>query len=134
MGMLTILFGEKKEPTFKDVQSQVMKFARENDMGEMEAGKMLRRELKRYDIPYPKGMATDEEFKKQLQDKGDKPAKAKKARGGMSQKAKMAKGGMANGKTHMYVAGGAVTDNAGLRALRASGPKGMEAYKKITGN
>jgi hypothetical protein len=46
----------------------------------------------------------------------------------------MAKGGMANGKTHMYVAGGAVTDNAGLRALRASGPKGMEAYKKITGN
>ena len=78
-------------------------------------------------------MATDEEFKKQLQDKGDKPAKTKKARGGMPQKAKMAKGGMANGKAHMYVAGGAVTDNAGLRALRASGPKGMEAYKKITG-
>ena len=56
MGMLTILFGEKEQPTFKDVQSKVMKFARENDMGEMAAGKMLRRELKRYDIPYPKGM------------------------------------------------------------------------------
>ena len=47
---------------------------------------------------------------------------------------KMAYGGMANGKKHMYLNKGAVvTDNAGLRALRASGPKGMEAYKKITG-
>ena len=47
---------------------------------------------------------------------------------------KMAYGGMANGKKHMYLNKGAVvTDNAGLRALRASGPKGMEAYKNITG-
>jgi len=46
----------------------------------------------------------------------------------------MAYGGMANGKKHMYLNKGAVvTDNAGLRALRASGPKGMEAYKNITG-
>ena len=45
----------------------------------------------------------------------------------------MAMGGMANGKKHMYLFnGGAVKDNAGLRALRASGPKGMEAYNKIT--
>ena len=50
-----------------------------------------------------------------------------------SKKAEMMRGGMANGKMHMYSAGGAVTDNAGLRALKASGPKGMEAYKKITG-
>lgn len=48
-------------------------------------------------------------------------------------KAEMAYGGMANGKKHMYSAGGSVKDNPGLRALRASGPKGMEAYKKITG-
>jgi len=48
-------------------------------------------------------------------------------------KAAMAKGGMANGKQHMYAAGGSVTDNPGLKALRASGPKGMQAYKKITG-
>ena len=48
-------------------------------------------------------------------------------------KAEMAYGGMANGKKHMYSGGGAVTDNAGLRALKASGPKGMEAYKNITG-
>ena len=47
----------------------------------------------------------------------------------------MAMGGMANGKKHMYLSnGGAVKDNAGLRALRSSGPKGMEAYNKITKN
>ena len=46
----------------------------------------------------------------------------------------MAYGGMSGGKKHMYVAGGNVTDNPGLKALRASGPKGMEAYKKITGS
>lgn len=52
----------------------------------------------------------------------------------MMEKTKMAYGGMANGKKHMYLNKGAVvTDNAGLRALRASGPKGMEAYKNITG-
>lgn len=45
----------------------------------------------------------------------------------------MAYGGMVKGKKHMYAAGGSVTDNAGLRALKASGPKGMQAYKKITG-
>ena len=49
-------------------------------------------------------------------------------------KPEMMMGGMANGKKHMYAAGGDVTDNAGLRALKASGPKGMQAYKKITGN
>ena len=50
-----------------------------------------------------------------------------------SKKAEMMRGGIANKKVHMYAAGGSVTDNAGLRALKASGPKGMEAYKKITG-
>ena len=47
---------------------------------------------------------------------------------------KMAYGGMSGGKKHMYVAGGNVTDNPGLKALRESGPKGMEAYKNITGS
>jgi hypothetical protein len=46
-------------------------------------------------------------------------------------KTKMMRGGMANGKEHMYSAGGVVND--GLRALKASGPKGMEAFNKITG-
>tara|TARA_S200002703_G_scaffold17815_1_gene14558 strand:+ start:856 stop:1086 length:231 start_codon:yes stop_codon:yes gene_type:complete len=49
-------------------------------------------------------------------------------------KAEMAYGGMSGGKKHMYSAGGSVTDNPGLKALKASGPKGMEAYNKITGN
>ena len=42
-------------------------------------------------------------------------------------KAEMAYGGMSGGKKHMYSAGGSVTDNPGLKALRASGPGGMEA-------
>ena len=47
---------------------------------------------------------------------------------------KMAYGGMSGGKKHMYLSpGGAVKDNPGLKALRASGPKGLEAYNKITG-
>ena len=49
-------------------------------------------------------------------------------------KTQMMRGGMANGKPHMYLSNGGVVDNAGLRALKASGPKGLEAYKKITGN
>jgi hypothetical protein len=135
MDMLTILFGKKKKPTFKEVQSQVMEYARENELSETEAGKILRTQLKKNDIAYPKGMASDAEFKKQLQDKGDPVTKKKqaKARGGVVKKTQMAKGGLANGKQHMYVAGGSVTDNAGLRALKASGPGGMEAYNKITG-
>ena len=49
-------------------------------------------------------------------------------------KAQMMRGGMANGKQHMYAAGGSVSENPGLKALKASGPKGMKAYNKIMGN
>ena len=59
--------------------------------------------------------------------------KKKKSKPPQSKKAQMMKGGMASGKQHMYVAGGSVTDNPGLKALKASGPKGMKAYKNITG-
>lgn len=45
-------------------------------------------------------------------------------------KPEMAYGGMSGGKKHMYAAGGAVTDNPGLRALKKASP---EAYNKITG-
>lgn len=62
----------------------------------------------------------------------DKKIAEKKAQGGYV--SKMYSGGMANGKMHMYLGGdSSVKDNAGLRALKASGPRGMEAYKKITG-
>jgi hypothetical protein len=119
MAMLTILFGEQKKPTFKEVQKKVMKFARENDMGDMEASRMLRSELKKFDIPLPKSMATEKQFKKQQQ---DKPRKTKKA--------KMAYGGMANGKKHMYLNnGGSVKDlNPGLEALNKVRP---DVVKKI---
>tara|TARA_Y100000114_G_scaffold64244_1_gene58833 strand:- start:27 stop:398 length:372 start_codon:yes stop_codon:yes gene_type:complete len=119
MGMLTILFGEQKKPTFKEVQKKVMKFARENDMGDMEASRMLRSELKKFGIPLPKSMATEKQFKKQQQ---DKPRKTKKA--------EMAYGGMANGKKHMYLNnGGSVKDlNPGLQALNKVRP---DVVKKI---
>ena len=119
MGMLTILFGEQKKPTFKEVQKKVMKFARENDMGDMKASRMLRSELKKFGIPLPKSMATEKQFKKQQQ---DKPRKTKKA--------EMAYGGMANGKKHMYLNnGGSVKDlNPGLQALNKVRP---DVVKKI---
>ena len=44
-------------------------------------------------------------------------------------KAEMAYGGTAMGKKHFYVAGGSVTLNPGLKALRKSSP---EAFAKIT--
>tara|TARA_E500000318_G_scaffold73914_1_gene68565 strand:- start:39 stop:365 length:327 start_codon:yes stop_codon:yes gene_type:complete len=65
---------------------------------------------------------------------GVKPPKKKPAEPKKKKKTEMAYGGMASGKKHMYVAGGMVTDNPGLKALKASGPKGMEAYNKITKN
>lgn len=45
-------------------------------------------------------------------------------------KTAMMRGGMANGKQHMYAAGGMVKENPGLKALKKASP---EAYKKITG-
>lgn len=45
-------------------------------------------------------------------------------------KTAMARGGMAYGKEHMYVAGGSVQMNPGLKALKAASP---ETYNKITG-
>jgi len=53
-----------------------------------------------------------------------RPSKKKK-----NKKAEMAYGGMSGGKRHMYSAGGSVTDNPGLRALKKASP---EAYNKIT--
>ena len=49
----------------------------------------------------------------------------------IADKTVMKDGGMAYGKKHMYAAGGSVTMNSGLRALKAKSP---EAFNKITGN
>ena len=48
-----------------------------------------------------------------------------------ARKSAMKDGGMAYGKKHMYAAGGSVTMNPGLKALKAKSP---ETFKKITGN
>tara|TARA_A200000113_G_scaffold14405_1_gene12986 strand:+ start:56 stop:415 length:360 start_codon:yes stop_codon:yes gene_type:complete len=97
--------------------SQLMKMTKGMDESEVESsglGKLLRAAKKREDAPKKEAAAK---------------RKITKAEG----KTKMMRGGMANKKEHFYVGGGSVTDNAGLRALKNSGPKGMEAYKKITG-
>mgnify|MGYP003108905968 CR=1 FL=1 len=125
-------------PTFEEIRDKAMEFARKNNLDEVEAQKHLRRKLKQAGVTLPPSMATDEEFKQQMKEteefernRRNKKRKQNNARGGMAKKAQMMKGGMANGKVHMYSAGGSVTDNAGLRALRASGPKGRAAYNKI---
>lgn len=59
-------------------------------------------------------------------------AEMKKGKPIKTDKSKMMRGGMANGKEHMYAAGGVVND--GLKALKASGPKGLEAYNNIMKN
>ena len=66
--------------------------------------------------------------------RGSSVMKEEKTRGsGIAEgKTKMAYGGMAGGKRHMYVAGGSVKMNPGLLALKKSGPKGLQAFNKIT--
>jgi hypothetical protein len=47
---------------------------------------------------------------------------------GKMNKREMGYGGSVGGKKHLYVGGGSVTDNAGLRALKKASP---EAYMNI---
>ena len=68
--------------------------------------------------------------KKQAEEAKGKKTKKRKQTGMADRKAAMMRGGMANGKQHMYAAGGSVTENPGLKALKKASP---EAYKKITG-
>tara|TARA_X000001382_G_scaffold16319_1_gene10300 strand:- start:22 stop:390 length:369 start_codon:yes stop_codon:yes gene_type:complete len=103
-----------------EVKAKAKKYGQENpDKSDAEVAELFAPSLKR---------AERKQAEKALK-RGKKTAEAKRK----MTKAEMAYGGMANGKKHMYSGGGAVTDNAGLRALKASGPKGMEAYKNITG-
>ena len=103
-----------------EVRAKAKKYGQENpDKSDAEVAELFAPSLKR---------AERKQAEKALK-RGKKTAEAKRK----MTKAEMAYGGMANGKKHMYSGGGAVTDNAGLRALKASGPKGMEAYKNITG-
>ena len=123
MGLLDFL-KDKEITTFEQAQSEAMRRAREADLDEFDAEALLRRILRQNNIATPKSMA-------KKQDPSGRINTDAKAKGGVAKKAQMMKGGMANGKTHMYSAGGSVQDNAGLRALKASGPKGRAAYNKI---
>ena len=108
-----------------EVRAKAKKYGQENpDKSDAEVAELFAPSLKR---------AERKQAEKALK-RGKKTAEAKRTITKAEGKTKMAYGGMANGKKHMYLNKGAlVTDNAGLRALKASGPKGMEAYKKITG-
>ena len=112
--------------TFKQVQREVMEMARKTGMDEVDAIATLRKRLKSEGIPLPKSMATDEQYKKQQESfaKGDPVSKQNAdAIDKQFKKAEMKNGGMAYGKKHMYVAGGDVKINPGLKALQREAPE-----------
>ena len=113
MGFLDFITG-KEIKTFEQAQEEAMRIGRENDLTDEQTAITLKRILRKNKISMPENTQN-------------------KARGGMAKKAQMMRGGIANGKQHMYAAGGSVTENPGLKALKASGPKGMKAYNKIMG-
>jgi len=122
--VMEALQGEKK--TFKQVQSETMKTARENDLSEGQTETLLRRNLRKEGIPLPKSMAKKQEFSKGGDTKkvpvisiGVGMAEMRKGKDKKGKTAMM-RGGMANGKEHMYAAGGSVND--GLKALAKTRP------------
>ncbi len=115
------LKGEKK--TFKQVQSETMKTARENDLSESQAETLLRRNLRKEGIALPKSMAKKQKYSKGGDAKKVPVIAISVGMGKMKKpekKTAMMRGGMANGKEHMYAAGGVVND--GLKALAKTRP------------
>ena len=51
--------------TFKEIQAKTMNDARKQGLSEEEAISLLRSRLKRAGVPFPKSMATDEEYREQ---------------------------------------------------------------------
>ena len=80
-------------------------------------------------ISMKKAGKTPKEISEHMKKGGVATKKKKMMGGGYTKKAEMAYGGMSKGKKHMYAAGGSVTDNPGLKALKKASP---EAYNKIT--
>lgn len=127
MELRSVIKRIKGTETLAEVRKRATDYARKKDLSEAEMLDIFGADLK----------AAAAREKKMAEKKSKDTAAAKRKitkTEGKSKKPEMMKGGMVNGKAHMYAAGGSVTDNAGLRALKASGPKGMQAYKKITGN
>lgn len=120
--------------TSAQLQAYATKYGKENNMSDAAVQKMFGAKIKQKQAEEAKG----KKMKNGGMSKKDKVpvitigvGMAEFPKG--KKKTQMMRGGMANGKPHMYSNGGSVTDNAGLRALKASGPKGLEAYNKITG-
>tara|TARA_A200000159_G_scaffold95290_1_gene88431 strand:- start:1544 stop:1888 length:345 start_codon:yes stop_codon:yes gene_type:complete len=82
-------------------------------------------EMKSRGLPTPDARMVTGGRDKVPMDKPKMPTKLPKSK---PKKTAMMRGGMANGKQHMYAAGGMVND--GLKALKKASP---EAYNKITG-
>lgn len=144
----------------KDVQRRAMEYARKHpEMSDAEVAERYAPSMARAkkaaakkalkDMPLPKSKPTKAERKKaaddakaetlmkSLEKRASKEIAAerenlglKNNKGGYIKKTQMAYGGMAGGKKHMYAAGGSVTENPGLKALKKASP---EAYNKITG-
>tara|TARA_X000001382_G_scaffold83215_1_gene58857 strand:- start:33 stop:425 length:393 start_codon:yes stop_codon:yes gene_type:complete len=115
-----------------ELQAYAMKYGKENNMSDAAVQKMFGSRIRQKQAEENKG-------KKKMSKGGNATKKVPVITIGVGmaefpkgkKKTQMMRGGMANGKAHMYSNGGSVTDNAGLRALKASGPKGLEAYNKI---
>tara|TARA_R100001440_G_scaffold17850_1_gene29923 strand:- start:393 stop:737 length:345 start_codon:yes stop_codon:yes gene_type:complete len=103
-----------KQMTFSEAQAEAMRIGRENNLSDSETETVLRRIMRKNNIPIQKGMAEKQQFDKN--------------KGGMAKKTgpmEMAMGGVANGKKHMYLSKGAlVTENLnpGLKALAKKRP------------
>ena len=82
--------------TYAELQKEVMKYARKNNLDDMEAARLLRSRAKSEGVELPEGSATEQEFKKQEREAAN------------FKKAEMRYGGMANGKKHNYACGGSV--------------------------
>jgi len=107
----------KSRPKFKvsDQSTPALKAMLNRNSGATEADKKraIAELKKRGETPPPLSLVTG----------GEKPVS--------KDKTTMADGGMAYGKKHMYAAGGSVTMNPGLKALKKASP---EAFNKITKN
>ena len=128
----------KTEQEFKD-RDEAQRVIKESGLSRKELNELRRKVLKgdKDDKKIIKYQQMKPKQKDMVDNMGKMGIGAKNNKGGAILKKnveKMAYGGMSGGKKHMYVAGGRVTNNPGLKALKASGPKGMEAYKKITGS
>tara|TARA_R110000782_G_scaffold194362_1_gene283998 strand:+ start:361 stop:816 length:456 start_codon:yes stop_codon:yes gene_type:complete len=149
MGLREILDDLLPADTPAEVTNNMMAYAKKHpEMSEAEVvaefeGSMSRAKRKKKEKDLKGHMDTAAAKRTITQAEGKKSSKRKptgmsdrkasvdnsKSRGGTPKKTAMMRGGMANGKQHMYAAGGSVTDNAGLRALKKASPT---AYNKIT--